>query len=152
MKRPIALVLLLSLFLLFSCSGGKVSPSDTVLAFREGYLPSGRVYLSDAEEGGEYYAPAGLLSDMLLFSPSDTVRWALLLHSRLDYTAELGIFTPGDSEEGLRIYEACLSRIALLRQVGVFGEGFAFLHRGAVIYGFFENGDEARSYLMGILK
>ncbi|MBR2342676.1 MAG: hypothetical protein IKA64_00310 [Clostridia bacterium] len=151
MKRLTALILLTVIFL-FSCSARTVEPYEVVSLFRDGRLPSGRIYLSRAEEGEEHYAPAGLLSDMLDFQGEEPREWALLIHSRLDYVGELGVLCAESPGERLMIYEACERRVSLLTHSGTPGGGFVILRHGAVIYGFFPEPESAREYILGIIK
>ena len=151
MKRLLLLFLLIVTFL-FSCGARTVEPCEVIARFRDGYLPSGRIYLSDAKEGEEHYAPEELLSDMFDFQSEKPQKWALLIHSRLDYVGELGVFYSESPGERLMLYEACRGRVSLLTHSGAVGGGFVLIRQGSVIYGFFPEPEPAREYLMGILK
>ena len=141
MKRTIALLLLLSLILITSCSK-KRSAEDILLEFCEGYPISASLYSSLAREGDEGYIDDEMLYTLYGVESFPVAEFSLALYGKVDTVREIGVFLTGNGEDRIELSELLSNRIRFLSSFSD-GEGFIRKYKGVLVYGFVENSSYA---------
>ena len=141
MKRIIALVLLLSMIFITSCSAD-ADARELLLTFCNEYPMSVEILSSLADEGEDGYVTDDVRA--ALFDGYDRLpdEYALALYGRVDTVMEAGVFITDSADERMALYELLQKRIDLLSSL-VDGEGFIKNYHGTFVYAFV--GDRARA-------
>lgn len=141
MKKTIALLLLLSLIFITSCSEKRCA-DEILLEFCEGYPISANLYSSLAEKGDEGYIDTEMLNALYGADSLPTAEFSLALYGKVDSVREIGVFLTGMGEDRIELTELLSSRIKFLSSFSS-GEGFIRKYKGVLVYGFVEDSSYA---------
>lgn len=141
MKKTIALLLLLSLIFITSCSEKRCA-DEILLEFCEGYPISANLYSSLAEKGDEGYIDTEMLNALYGTDSLPTAEFSLALYGKVDTVREIGVFLTGMGEDRIELTELLSSRIKFLSSFSS-GEGFIRKYKGVLVYGFVEDSSYA---------
>ena len=141
MKKTIALLLLLSLIFITSCSEKRCA-DEILLEFCEGYPISANLYSSLAEKGDEGYIDTEMLNALYGTDSLSTAEFSLALYGKVDTVREIGVFLTGMGEDRIELTELLSSRIKFLSSFSS-GEGFIRKYKGVLVYGFVEDSSYA---------
>ena len=141
MKRTIAVLLLLSLIFITSCSN-KRSAEDILLEFCKEYPISANFYSSLAHKDDVGYIDAEMLYALYGLEEFPTAEFSLALYGKVDTVREIGVFLTDMGEDRIELTELLSNRIKFLSSFSR-GEGFIRKYKGVLVYGFVENSSYA---------
>lgn len=149
MKRTLAIILLLCLVFLTSCSPERRA-EDIAAEFCRGYPLEAKVYSSLADEHEEGYIDAQMLVALYGSDNLSIEEFALILYGKVGTVWEIGIFVTKTSDERMELYELASGRIKLLSSLAE-GEAFVRKYRGVFVYGFVDDAERAKRIFDGTL-
>ena len=149
MKRIPAIILLLSMLFVTSCSA-RADAEELLLTFCDEYPISAEILSSLADEGEDGYVTDEVRE--VLFSGYDRLpdEYALALYGRVDTIMEAGVFITDSADERMALYELLKKRIDLLSSF-TDGEGFMKNYHGIFVYAFVSDRERAEKLFDAII-
>ncbi len=149
MKRTAAILLLISLLLLISCSE-RACAADVAAEFCRAYSLDGRVYSSLAKEGEDGYIDDEMLHALYGDSDCLVTEFAIVLYGKVSTVREIGVFIAENGSERMELLELATDRVSFLSSFAD-GEGFVKKYRAAVVYGFVDDASRAEGLLDSLI-
>lgn len=143
MKRTVALLILISLVLLTSCSKKRCA-EEILLEFCDEYPISSNVYSSLAGESNAGYIDSEMLYALYSTEKFPVREFSLVLYGKVDTVREIGVFVTEKGEDRIELTELLSKRISFLSSFSD-GEGFVKKYKGVLVYGFVEDSSYAEA-------
>lgn len=143
MKRTIAILLLLSLIFITSCSEKRCA-EEILLEFCKEYPINASLYSSLAHKGDEGYIDGEMLYTLYGTDSFPTAEFSLALYGKVDTVREIGVFLTDMGEDRIELTELITNRIKFLSSFSR-GEGFIRKYKGVLVYGFVEDSSYAEA-------
>ena len=149
MRKVLAILLLISVLLLESCSDAH-NTEDILSEFCRQYPIDMTVYSSSKKTSEEGYIDADMLNGLYGISEYPVSDFSLVLYGKVDTVREIGVFATKTGEEKIETLELLKNRIDFLSSFS-YGEGFIKKYKDILIYGFVENASYAEELFDNIL-
>ena len=141
MKRTVAILLLLSLIFVTSCSQRK-SAEEILLDFCKEYPIVTTQYSSLSQKDEEGYIDSEMLYTLYGVKSFPIAEFSLVLYGKVDTVREIGVFITSMGEDRIELAKLLSNRIKFLSSFCE-GEGFIRKYKGVLVYGFVENSSYA---------
>ena len=139
MKRIIALLVILSLVSLMSCSPS-VSSEEILMGLCASYPIDSTVYSSLASQGAKEYIDAEMLKTLYRVAEAPCKDFSIVLYGKVSTVREIGVFVTHSSDERLKVLDIAGERVAFLRGFAE-GETFVRKYKSVIVYGFVDDAE-----------